>query len=240
MGAGLSSKIFNEIRTDIINEIYPVGSKIPTERELAGRYGASRFAVREAIAMLSQDGFVETYPQSGTYVKDFYSDGSIDTLVQTLQIRRTIDRQTLDSLLKFRFTVETDAASEAARRVTKNDIEYLADNLEKKKAHLADIPVLTECDYDFHYKVIAISGNIISKLIFQSFRPIYSFFTGFFYSLPGAPETSLTLNLRLLEALRQGDGRSSSKAMADILLFGEKKVFEAVNDSGPLIVIQSV
>jgi GntR family transcriptional regulator, transcriptional repressor for pyruvate dehydrogenase complex len=239
MGSGLSGKIFNEIRKDIINEAYPIGSRILTERELAQRYKASRFAVREAIAMLSQNGFVETYPQSGTYVKDFYRDGSLDTLVQILRIRRAIDRQTLDSLLKFRFTSETDAAFEAACRATDSDILVLAGNLKKKEAHLADIPVLTECDYAFHYKIIAVSGNIISKLVFQSFRPIYSFFSEFFYALPGAPETSLALNLKLLEALKRGVPASASAAMGEILKFAEKKVYEAIDESKQLIVIGS-
>ena len=240
MGSGLSSKIFNQIRTDIINKIYPIGSKLPTERELADMYEASRFAVREAIAMLSQSGFVETYPQSGTYVKDFYCDGSLDTLIQTLRIRRIIDRQTLDSLLKFRFTTETNAAAEAALRVTTADIEYLTRNLKMKEEHLADIAVLTRCDYDYHDKIIAVSGNIISKLVFQSFKPIYSFFTEFFYSLADAPKTSLALNLELLEALKKGDRQSSSEAMGAILKFGEEKIYESIDQRDQLIVIRPV
>ena len=239
MSSGLTGKIFDEIRTAIIREVYPIGGKLPTERELADRYKASRFAVREAIAMLSQNGFVETYPQSGTYVKDFHSDGTLETLVQTLRIRRIIDRQTLDSLLKFRYTTETSAASEAALRVTAEDLDYLAANLKRKGDHLADVPVLTECDYDFHYKIVAVSGNIVSKLVFQSFKPIYSFFTEFFYSLTDAPNTSLALNLILLEALKKGDPRSSFEAMGDILKYGEKKIYEAIDERDQMIVIRN-
>lgn len=238
MSSGLSSKIFSEIRTDIIREVYPIGSKLPTERLLAEKYGASRFAVREAIAMLSQTGFVETLPQSGTYVKDFHSEGSLETLVQTLRIRRIIDRQTLDSLLKFRIATETDAAAEAALRLTGKDIKYLEDNLKEKEEHLTDVLVLAQCDYDFHYKIIVASGNIISRLVFQSFKPIYSFFTEFFYSLPYAPAVSLELNKRLLEALQRGDKEASFSAMADILHYGERKIYEAIDDREDLIEIR--
>lgn len=240
MSVGLSAKIFDKIRRAIISGVYPIGSKVPPERELAERYGASRFAVREAMAMLSQNGFVETRPQSGTYVKDFYSDGSLDTLVQTLRIRRAIDRRTLVSLLRFRVAVETSAASEAATRMTVNDLAYLAANLERKGDNLSNVEVLTECDYDFHYKIISASGNIISKLVFQTFKPIYSFFTEFYYSLTGTPEASLALNLKLLEALKQGDKRSSFEAMEAVLQFGEKKIFESIDDGEELIVIRPV
>lgn len=240
MSTSLSTRIFEGIRDAIINGVYPIGGKLPTERELAELYGAGRFAVREAIAMLSQNGFVETLPQSGTYVKDFYSDGSIDTLVQTLRIRRIIERQTLSSLLRFRVTVEASAAAEAALHATSQDLACLSDNLQRKKNNLDNIAVLTDCDYDFHYRVISASGDIVSRLIFQSFKPIYSFFTEFFYSLEGAAQTSLALNLELVEALKQGDKRSSQEAMETILKFAEKKIFEAIDDRDELIVISRV
>lgn len=238
MSLGLPALIFEQIRNDIINELYPIGSKLPPERELSNKYGASRFAVREAIARLVQNGFVETHPQSGSYIKDFYRDGSLDTLVQALRIRRVIDRQTLDSLLNFRYTTETNAASEAALRINANDIGYLSTNLKTKKEHLTDIAVLTECDYDFHYKIVSVAENIISRLVFQSFKPIYSFFTEFFYSLPETPENSLKLNLKLLDALKKRDSQASFSAMSEILKYGEKKVYEAINDSDQLIIIR--
>lgn len=240
MSTGLSARIYNKIRAAIIEEAYPVGSKLPAERELADHFGAGRFAVREAVAMLSQDGFVETLPQSGTYVKDFYRDGSLDTLVQTLRIRRVIERQTLVSLLKYRVAVETEAAAAAALRAAPEDIAYLKANLERKAGNLADLAVLTECDYDFHFKVISLSGNIVSRLVFQSFKPIYSFFTEFFYSLPGAPQASLTLNRSLVSALQRGDRDGAFEAMKAILQYSENKIFEVIDDRAQLIVLRRV
>jgi DNA-binding FadR family transcriptional regulator len=236
MKPGIPAKIFDEIRTDIINEVYPIGSRLPPERELSDRHKASRFAVREAIAMLAQNGFVETHPQSGTYVTDFFSNGSLETLVQTLRIRGVIDKQTIDSLLKFRFVTETSAAAEAAVHVTPGDIEYLKTNLSIKKANLANISVLTRYDYDFHYRVVLISGNIINRLVFKSFEPIYSFFTKVFYSLPGAANTALQLKTKFLTALEHKDPLLSHHTMGNILKFGQQKVYEAINEGEQLIV----
>ena len=237
MNTGLPGRIFNDMQTDIIKEIYPAGSKLPPERDLVLKYSASRFAVREAIAMLSQSGLVVTHPQKGTYVTDFHNGGSLETLVQILRIRKSIDRQTLESLLNFRFTTETVAAGEAAKRITENDIEYLNHNLKRKKDHFADVAVLAECDYDFHYTIINISENIINRLVFQSFRPIYHFFTEFFYSIEGSAEASLRLNLKLLKALKLKDADASNKAMGAILKFGEKKVYDAIKDGSHLSLI---
>ncbi|HNW30938.1 MAG TPA: GntR family transcriptional regulator [Spirochaetota bacterium] len=237
MKTGLSGRILDDMRNDIIREEYPIGSRLPSERELSLKYKASRFAVREAIAVLAQGGFVETHPQSGTFVRDFFRDGSLETLVQVLRVRRAIDRQTLESLLSFRLITETTAAGEAALRITHDEAGFLRKNLERKKLHLDNIPVLTECDFDFHSAIIGISGNIISRLVFQSFKPVYSFFTEFFYSIKGAPEASLKLNRKLLGALTRGDAAASRKAMEDILKYGEKKVYEAIRGGGSVILL---
>ena len=239
MGSGLPAKIFEEIRKDIINEVYPIGSKLPPERELATRYSASRFAVREAIAMLGQSGFVKTHPQSGSYILDFYKDGSLETLVQTLRIRRAIDRQTLDSLFKYRYTTETSAAADAAIRISDKDIFYLNETLKQKSINLQNINTLADLDYDFHFRVITVSENIINKLIFQSFKPIYYFFTEFFYSLSGAAKNSLELNYSLLETFKKRNPELASGAMGDILKYGEKRVYKAIDEREQLIVIQT-
>ena len=141
-------------------------------------------------------------------------------------------------MLNFRYTTETSAAADAVQRVTDNDLKYLGENLKRKKENLDQIFVLSECDYDFHYKIVSISGNVISRLIFQSFKPIYSFFTEFFYSLQGAAETSLVLNLQLISALKERDREGAFQAMADILKYGEKKVYEAIDDNDELIEIR--
>lgn len=228
MNRGLPGKIFSDMRNDIIMEATPVGGKLPPERELVQKYKASRFAIREAIAMLAQGGFVVTHPQSGTYVRDFNQEGSVETLVQVLRVRKTIDRKTLESLLKFRFVTETEAAGEAALRVSQSDIESLEANLARKKGHLQDIAVLAECDYAFHSAIITLSGDIISRLVFQSFKLVYSFFSEFYYSIAGAPEASLELNLKLVRALKRRDPAASRKAMGHILKSAEKKVYDAL------------
>jgi len=236
MNTGLPGKIYSAMQADIIRGVYPIGARLPAERELARAYGASRFAVREAIAMLAQSGLVETHPQSGTYVRDFNRRGTLETLVQVLRIRRSIDRETLDSLLRFRFVTETEAAREAALRATEAELSLLRANLERKQAHLDDIAVLAECDFEFHYTVIEISGNVINRLVFHSFRPIYSFFTEFFYSLPGVPAASLRLNARLLGALARRDPEAARRAMGAILKHGERKVYEAVRDGESVVI----
>ena len=44
---------------------YPVGSRIPTEGDLAQQFSMSRVTIRHALDMLVQDGYVESRRGSG-------------------------------------------------------------------------------------------------------------------------------------------------------------------------------
>lgn len=52
----------------VIEGVYPLGSLIPTEIELAGEFGTSRFTIREALRYLREHGYVERRQGVGTRV----------------------------------------------------------------------------------------------------------------------------------------------------------------------------
>ncbi|HCL5073761.1 TPA: GntR family transcriptional regulator [Salmonella enterica] len=60
--------IRDTLRRDIQNQKYPVGSLIPSERELAETYQVTRATVQKAIAHLEQEGLVKKIVGKGTFV----------------------------------------------------------------------------------------------------------------------------------------------------------------------------
>ncbi len=61
-------QVSERIRADIRNGQFAPESRLPSERELAARFGVGRPAVREAIGALQNEGLVVTRRNSGTYV----------------------------------------------------------------------------------------------------------------------------------------------------------------------------
>jgi len=64
----IADQIFKDLRNDIVLGTIPRGTKLPSEKELAQRYGVSGPTVREAVRGLSLLGFADVRHGSGAYV----------------------------------------------------------------------------------------------------------------------------------------------------------------------------
>ncbi len=61
-------QIHDDIKRKIEENIWKVGDRIPSERELSLHFGVSRMTLRQAIQNLSDEGILERKVGSGTYV----------------------------------------------------------------------------------------------------------------------------------------------------------------------------
>lgn len=73
--------IADELISDILAGHYAVGSMMPTEHELCGRFDVSRYTVREALRQLREMGLVSMRRGSGTMV---LSSSTGDAYVQSI------------------------------------------------------------------------------------------------------------------------------------------------------------
>ncbi|HEC63525.1 MAG TPA: FadR family transcriptional regulator, partial [Candidatus Acetothermia bacterium] len=61
----VSTEVARQLLELIRSGAFPVGSRLPPEKELAERMGVSRASVREALAALGAVGLVESQPGRG-------------------------------------------------------------------------------------------------------------------------------------------------------------------------------
>lgn len=69
-GAALWRQIGERVASEIADGKLPAGSQLPTEPELASRFGVSRNTVRRAMSMLEDGGLVRIEQGRGTFVHD--------------------------------------------------------------------------------------------------------------------------------------------------------------------------
>ena len=54
--------IYNDLLEGIRNGTYPAGSRLPSEKELAGQYGVSRITSKKALELLAERGMISRMP----------------------------------------------------------------------------------------------------------------------------------------------------------------------------------
>ena len=74
----------NKINNDILENKYPIGSKLPTEVELAQEYNVSRSTVRQALELLVEQGIIDKRWGSGNTVIAKSDNSKIKTVMVLL------------------------------------------------------------------------------------------------------------------------------------------------------------
>ncbi len=104
--------VAEQIRSLIISTGIAEGSRLPSERELAERFAASRPTVSQALRSLSLMGLVEIRHGSGAYVvrrPEAMVTASVDLMLD-------LDTHSVDHLMQLRLWLETIGAGAATAR----------------------------------------------------------------------------------------------------------------------------
>ena len=62
-------KVYNSLKSQILEGCYAAGQKVPAERQLCQQYGVSRITARHALRLLEEDGLLERFQGRGTFIK---------------------------------------------------------------------------------------------------------------------------------------------------------------------------
>ncbi len=146
-----------QLATAIRLGVYPFGSTLPPERELAERLEVSRATLREAMAALRAAGLVETRRGRG--------GGTVVTMKPQGPSARTVDNTTaaqradwLDAL-DFRRIVEPGAAALAASRPLHDRARASLEAAHAAVARASSRARHRQADSRFHLTIASLSGS---------------------------------------------------------------------------------
>lgn len=149
----VSDRLVAEIRRRLAAGTLRTGDRLPSERELARTFGASRASVREALRVLEQAGLVFPRHGEGTFVRAAPAAASSAALSEFL--RRARDR--LLDLSQARQAIEPRIAALAAARATDRDLERLRQALgaDRPDDRMRDVEAAFANDRAFHLAIAA-------------------------------------------------------------------------------------
>jgi DNA-binding FadR family transcriptional regulator len=222
--------IAHELLVLILGGHLAVGDRLPSERQLAARFGVSRPTIREALSALESRGLVETRMGSGTFVAD---REALDEAPAAL-----LDDSPAE-FMEARLVLEVAIARLAARRAVSG-----ADRLEEVRVSVealertANPEVLpADLDRDFHRAVARLTGN---DYLIELVEPMWDTMGQALFTTLGrrswsADDTrrTATEHRAIYEALRAGDPGLAAFAMERHVRALMAKLFEDEAFEGP-------
>lgn len=162
----LSIAVTRQIEQLILRGILRPGERLPSERELAERFGVSRPSLREAIADLQQRGLLAAKAGAGIFVADVLGSAFSPALIELFANH---DEVPLD-YLSFRRDMEGLAAERAARLGSDTDLKVIQSIYDKMlMSHDKRDPTReAELDAEFHLSIIEASHNVIMLHMMRS------------------------------------------------------------------------
>ena len=159
---------------DLLTELiesgeFAVGSQLPSEKDLAERFGVGRPSVRQALFYLQQQGSVQI--ASGTRARvaqpsfDFMNEQVIALVKRTAS---TPEGQRHMEMARLLF--EPGVALQAAMVATDEDIADFKRRLDANIAAQGNHPLFVRTDVDFHYKLTEITRNPVFLAVHEVMR----------------------------------------------------------------------
>ncbi|WP_344337373.1 FadR/GntR family transcriptional regulator [Brevibacterium salitolerans] len=153
-----SQRVADDLRSAVLRGVLHVGSRLPSERELAEERGVSRTTVRAALAALEAEGFVERRVGrgGGTFVTGPGSRGVTEAL------RNAVGTAGFPSgdLAEARLEVEPRCAALAAVRMAPEALDELRD-LQRVMARARRRREFFDANARFHALIAQSSGNAV-------------------------------------------------------------------------------
>lgn len=215
---GLGNALAGRLAAAIAGGEFPPGARLPTEKQLVERFDVSRAVVREAIARLKTEGFVETRQGSGAFVSKRPGLASFRIGAHGAA-PGTIPASELPHIFELRAIVEAGMAELAAQRRSEADLAAIRRAFDAMQQALRDGQDGAGDDDAFHAAIAAAAHNPylaqFAAFLAQHFSATRAVTWQADAMHAGSAAAAQAEHARLLEAIAAGAGEAASRAARD-------------------------
>ena len=204
----LYRQIAEQMRQLIHRGEFPVGQRLPAERDLAVQFGVSRPSVREALIALEVEGLVEVRVGSGIYV----------TAREPAPTARQVDNAYGPfEIMRARQFIECELAAAAARSMDEDQIEGLREALQDMEADIERGEMPIRGDRLFHLRLAEASENgllmrIVGDLFDERTNPLFLQMGSHFESVP-TWRAAVAEHAAVIDAIARHEPEAARSAM---------------------------
>ncbi len=225
----LADQVYDQLLVKILEEEYPVHSRLPAEDVLAQNFGVSRPIVRAALSRLRDDGIVQSRRGSGSYVLR-RPDRQLISFVPLESI------SDVQRCYEFRIDVEGAAAAWAAERRDDDDLAAMEEAYRVMERAYQENELAVDADQRLHLAVARASKNPFFSSVLESLGEQIAFGVKLSRSLtlldtPTRQELVLAEHRDVLDAIRKRQPEVASATMRYHITAAKDRMFVGTQDN---------
>jgi DNA-binding FadR family transcriptional regulator len=216
MRPGRADVVAEELLELVLDGTFPVGGALPSEADLATRFGVSRLTVREAIRSLVPTRVLDVQQGRSTVVNPTSRWSPLDGRLLLARSRSGGDPLLLPRrLLEARRAVETAIVELAAARRTESHVARLrALHEQMLDGHArGDAAATADADLAFHAALFEAADNVFLDALFEPLTSVLRAMRQETSAVPDFRSHALDRHAAILRAVEAGDPVMARAAM---------------------------
>lgn len=151
--APVTDQAVQTIQTWLKQGLYPIGSSLPSQRDLAEQLNISRASLREALSRLEALGQLSIQAGKGVFITALESKAGSAWAFSS--------QASLKDIYQLRYVLESFAAALTAQTIQANDLVWLKQNIDAMQDCLdqQQYERAAQLDFDFHQYIMRLAGN---------------------------------------------------------------------------------
>ncbi len=215
----ISRQIAEQLRAAIIDGQLKIGDRLPTEDELAQRYGVSRPSVREALKRLAAQNLVRAKrgPSGGNFVvKPSYSELA-ESLSGAATLLVGIDALDIEEIIEARRVLQGSCIHLAASHATPEHIDNLESALLRQLDPAISDEAFCQADVAFHRALVDATDNGMLRFVMYTVIEALIPVTNMVVTVVRERSAITSLHQQLLNHFKRGDAAAMQASMDELL-----------------------
>lgn len=196
-----ADQVYQKILDRIIKLELEPGQKI-SENQISSEYGVSRSVIRTAFARIQQLGFIEVYPQRGTYVSHI----DLNRIQDLLLLRTAVEKEVIYEMFTM---LESDVRLKLVEQLEENIKEQ--EKCRDEKDYFGHFPKI---DSDFHWIMINSVGRQSLMQLLDGLMLHVARWRNFDVAFDNRIPELIEEHKRIVKALKKEDMRLTQAQMA--------------------------
>ena len=196
----ISRQVYDQMLDNILNGVWPPGTKLPSENELTQMFGVSRVPIREALKKLSTMGLTHTRQGEGSFVQMMTPGMFMNSLLPML----VWNRKSMMDILEYRRIVEPENAALAAINADEDDLACILTTIRDIERIGKPVLEFAIADMKFHLDIARATKNSLLFNVSNVIRDVLVSYYRKINELMGT-DRAIRYHRLIFEAIRDRD-----------------------------------